>query len=580
MAATPKKNSPSSHPVQQSGTVVEHGAAVDPPGAHAKEMPQHLSTKAPPATPNDTCRQLQQDLQYEGHQEQEVAVASAVFQVQPTYESSEQSEYFLAAKQLLADGDFEQALVTIQEGLETTKAFLETSAAMVGVDLSPEVIDLHESLAPLHYLYGTTLLYSVEESTDSQQMTVGAGGCQDTTVGEEPDAEAEGSGERQSGKVIDDFADDMQIAWENLDAAKTIVEIMLEGQDATTMPFVRRTTLQMGLAQILLREGDLQRLNGRYIEAIADYEACLNLRQTLLQHQDPFSRQIADVHYNLGLTYLTSSSDLKKQLSTTDEASNSNDSRTNDAADPSLDAATRDRLSEEHRINGVYHYLECAKVFCGRIAISCCADPHEIITGIRIDEEGVPRAGLKTTGLDDDHQETKSTSKESLELSSMRRRVAGLTPVTPGDSSVLDLRQFLDEIQEAVDEAAASQEAVRQASELRVKAQEAVAGAVETDSSGVTMQIGFGAPTMTTVAGVIEEAAPAVVASGNGNAKPAARPMMVIKKKKRQEPSSTSTEESSKPLDLESSDTAVAKRAKIETPVMELSLGGSNVQVS
>lgn len=484
MAATPSKPSPTSKPVQQTSLPEGQGGTID---QFCKETPIGAS---PPHAPNDNS----EDTEVVGEH-----------QVQPTYESSEQSDYFQAAKQLLSDGDFEQALVTIQEALETTKSYLESSVALA----TPEdtaAVELHESLAPLHYLYGTTLLYSVEESTDSQQMTVGQDGSAE-------DGQA-------TDKGIELFADDMQIAWENLDAARTILELMLSSDDEGIMPPVRKTRLQLALSQVLFREGDLQRLNGRYLEAIQDYDACLQLRQKILG-QDQFHRQIASTFYNLGLTYLTSSSELTKQSMADDE-------QTDVENKFSMDASSREKLSEEHRVKGISCYLECAKVFCGTIALACGADPQEIITGVRIGEDGVPRAGLKTTGLDDQYRETQSSSNESLALSAMRRRVSGLTATAAGDNTINELKQILDEIQETVDEAAVSQEAVRQASEMKMQAQKAVANSDPLDGEeGVTSTIGFGDATVRSSQSV-------AVAATNDSEAPA-KPMMVIKKKKKRD---------------------------------------------
>ena len=524
MAATPSKPSPTSKPVQQSSALPEgHGGAIDPP---CKET-QTTGGPPPSTTTNDSNPQEQQD-------------ASGVLtelRVQPTYESSEQSDYFQTAKQLLSDGEFEQSLVVIQEALETTKTYLESCVALATPG-DTAAVELHESLAPLHYLYGTTLLYSVEESTDSQQMTVAG---QDASSGEQAAVpEDKGIGEI--------YADDMQIAFENLDVARTILELMLSKD---VMSQVRKTKLQSALSQVLFREGDLQRLNGRYLEAIEDYENCLKLRQKVLGQEQFHSRQIASTFYNLGLTYLTSSSELIKQQSVVDQ-----DQQESADGKNSMDAASRDKLSEEHRVKGIFCYLECAKVFCGIIALACGVDPQEIITGVRIGEDGVARAGLKTTGLDDRYRETKSSSKESLALSAMRRRVSGLTATAVGDNGINDLKQILDEIQETVDEAAVSQEAVRQASELKVQAQKAAAqsGPLE-DTTGVTSTIGFGTPTIT-----MNEKAPSAGLASDSK-QPAAKPMMVIKKKKKRE---APVEENSSAPAADITDGVVSKRTKTE----------------
>ena len=57
------------------------------------------------------------------------------------------------------------------------------------------------------------------------------------------------------------------------------------------------------MAQVYLREGDLQRTNGRNEHAIQDYLSCLRFRLKSLM-MDKYDRKIADVHYNLGLVYI------------------------------------------------------------------------------------------------------------------------------------------------------------------------------------------------------------------------------------------------------------------------------------
>jgi tetratricopeptide (TPR) repeat protein len=401
----------------------------------------------------------------------------------PSYESSESSEHCVLAKQLLAEGDFEQALSTIEQGIETYKALL------MSMGVEP---DLHECMAPFHYLYGTTLLYSIEESTD-MQMTVG----QDTsTVQPEvaaaaatmPSSEPEPAAPAES-------AEDMEIAWENLDTARNIVERLLT-QDSVTE--FMKSKLQLDLAHILLREGDLQRMNGRYTEAIHDYEACLQLRELLLP---PFDRKIADAQYNLGLSYLSYSSELQKH--------------------ENPDAA-KQKVSQEHCLKGTELYVECARTLCGQIAALCGVDSSAVLS---TSNEG--KAGFKTTGLVD----ATEASHAIHMLSVWRKNVSTLTPTEALDPTVEDLRQLLDEIQETVDEAERSQEAVRQACQLKVQAQKFMS------QDGATTQIGFGKPSLQDVV---------------AQTKPAATPMMVVKRKKKRD-----SPEEEKP-------NADAKRAKAE----------------
>jgi hypothetical protein len=134
--------------------------------------------------------------------------------------------------------------------------------------------------------------------------------------------------------------------------------------------------------------------------------------------------------------------------------------------------------------------------------------------------------------------------------------VADLSPLAAGDNpTVEDLRQLLDEIQETVDEAERSQDAVRQAAQLKVQAQNAITKSDEAELSGGgttainpwagMTTIGFDKPTM--------DAKPAAATSASAVGQ---TPMMVVKKKKKRDATATE-EEDAKP-------SADAKRAKTE----------------
>mmetsp|Transcript_5071 Transcript_5071/g.14965 ORF Transcript_5071/g.14965 Transcript_5071/m.14965 type:complete len:439 (-) Transcript_5071:21-1337(-) len=424
---------------------------------------------APDAKTSPSQKEVQQQQPQEAPAVAKEAAATQQQQPLPTYEASEASDKYVLAKSLLGSGDFEQALELIEEAIQEYRAIL------LSHDMDPETSDLHESLGPWHYLYGTTLLYSIEESNDTQ-MTVGQ---------QQGNEQEEDSPEQQATGGVD--VEDMEIAWENLDTARQTVQLMMASNE--TMPEDRKTKLQLDLAQILLREGDLQRLNGRYLEAIGDYEASLKLRQEFM---GPFDRKVADGQYNLGLSYLSNSSELQKVENPT---------------------AENLKLSQEHCQKGVKLYLDCARTLCGQIASLCATEPSTIL-----DCKPDSVAGLKTTGMD---EAALATSDASQTLKAWRSKVATMTPVEADDPRLADLKELLDEIQETIDEAEQSQQAVREAVQLKLNAQKAV---VESED-GSTTQIGFGQPTLTAAA-----AAPAAAA---------AQPMMVVKKKKKRESDDT-----------------------------------------
>lgn len=365
-----------------------------------------------------------------------------------TYETTESSEAFLLAKSLLADGDFDNAMETIATEIGTAMSQLPENVAAV-----------HESLAPLYYLYGTTLLYSIEESTDNLQPT------------------------------SDDMeeADDSQIAWENLETARLIMSRMIDSAKEDN----RRKKLELDLSQVHLRLGDLQRANGRYSEAVADYVKCLELRESNLGF---YHRKVADTHYNLGLSYMSLASEGDKQLAKAPPTGHLNQ------------PAISSELREEYRDKALTHYLAGGKSFAGQIAFFCGEDPDKITSVEPTEHSG------KTTGMDE--RELLATARSSA-LKAIRLKIAPLNNDEVKDS-IFDLKEILDEIQEIIDEAESAKKAISEVSEIKAKAQAAADGDGEVvNADGSTTTIGFSGST------------------SNSAASDSAQPVMVVRRKKR-----------------------------------------------
>ncbi|GAX28477.1 hypothetical protein FisN_38Hh029 [Fistulifera solaris] len=381
----------------------------------------------------------------------------------PTYASAESSTYYLSAKALLNLGSFEDALATIEEGIESFKSDL------LQLGMSEDDAALHESMAPLHYLYGTTLLYSIEESSDTQQI------AQQQETPENPEEDGENAPE-----------DDSQIAWENLDIARAIVERMMEGPDASDK-------LKLDLAQIYLREGDLHKMNGKYENAIGDYESCLLYRQDN-PAIGPYDRKIADVHYNLGLSRLM----LVAEANAAGE-------------EEAMDEATQKAMAH-HRAQSFHNFYTCAKIFSGQLANLCGLDASEFIAKC---ESDIPN--FKSTGEEDDNVDHPKMA--GVKLRKLREHVANLSPPQEDSQTFHEIQELLDEIQETIDEAETSEQGVREMADLKAEISAMVAGAVAEEEAtegggGVTTQIGFGSS---------EAAATTAVA----------QPLMAVKKKKR-----------------------------------------------
>mmetsp|Transcript_40179 Transcript_40179/g.97054 ORF Transcript_40179/g.97054 Transcript_40179/m.97054 type:complete len:651 (-) Transcript_40179:129-2081(-) len=566
------------------------------------------------------------------------ATSSATKSNVPTYESSETSDNYMMAKAFLNAGEFEEAMIRLEDEMENVKSTLteiiasaSTSSTFMNESLGeatapPNNIDidklceLHSSLAPLNYLYGTTLLYSIEESKDdnlqgggggsapgggggggsneaagftvagsmAEQAIAAAQAAQDAEAGlaaapAPPAAPAfPGSSDPSTaagaGAAAEEDVDDMVIAWENLDVARAILErIITSNSDVNDQS--KMDKYRLDLAQTLLRVADLQRLNGRYDASVQDYKSCLELRQKVFT-DDPWNRKIADAQYNLGLSYLASSSELIKENTTTAEggevaAASGGASTAKTVADPVA-------LSKEHCRQGIEMYLDCARTFSGILSQFCGADPNEVVlksTGDELQAASTaaqqPTGGLKTTGLDDDDEAAKNPNKvaseASLQLSIWRSRIAKLlqtqAPTDEGTAAqAYDLQELLDEIQETIDEAEQSHEGVKQASQIKARAQAAVAAAAggddgpetteTTDADGVTTSIGFGSAAAASSAFASASTTTAATSAAAATAQPV---MMVVKKKKKR---TMDESEDGKQAAVPPSASEVAKRAK------------------
>lgn len=141
-------------------------------------------------------------------------------------ETQNSSEY-ACAKSLLAGNDLEGCL-------EMVEGLLKRTIARVGQEDS-----LNAALGPLYYLYGTTLLYTVEDSTDMAAM-----------MGPE-DREA----------ATEAMEADKEIAWQNLESSRTIIENFLE---QCKLEEDSRKNVSLDLSMVFNRLGDLSRHNGHF----------------------------------------------------------------------------------------------------------------------------------------------------------------------------------------------------------------------------------------------------------------------------------------------------------------------------
>jgi SHNi-TPR len=372
------------------------------------------------------------------------------------YRASCASAEYTTAKALLVAGDFEQALTMLEPCLLS-----HTEAA----------------LAPFLYLYGTTLLYSMEESTDLTPLQVEGQGDEEEEQQEEEGEEEQQEGEEQHGEEEEqqnqeeeeqheeEVADDLQIAWENLEAARTLVESILVASDGND-----RTFLSWELAQIALREGDLQRLNGRYPAALADYTTCLELRQKAAATAPAgcWDRRLADVHHQLALTYSLHLAALA-EATATDGAENAN-------------VDQKQLRSECFR-----HYVACAHTLCGlRVQALMVPPPDDLSQLLNQVQNRVPTTtNHKTTGLEPSDYQEDARRDASRQVSNLRSYLAEIKssqePQQPDD----EIDALLEEIQETIDEDETSTRAVVELQGMKAELTAAAAASAHaTDENG------------------------------------------------------------------------------------------------
>lgn len=452
----------------------------------------------------------------------------------PTYESSEDSVYYKSAKALLQSGDFETALSTIEEGIEWTKQQL--SIHRVGSNEDENC--LHESMAPFHYLYGTTLLYSVEESTDGvQPLTTVEGGI--TTIPEEGDENSEeyegvhcsNEAAPETEEPQGDNVEDMEIAWENLDTARNILEHMLTLQPTSDK-------LRADMAQILLREGDLQRQNGAHTAAVTDYTSCLSYYENNVLIP-PFCRKIADVHCNLGAVYFNLVVETKKGADT------------QDMNGTTIEIQERDRPAKIifYRNRGFHHYYECAKTLVGMISELVQTKPYELFH--RVETEHAARYSYCNERSDDYPKSirAKLTKLRQLTITMITLKSNCSVSWTVEDTDLIrDSLAVLEEIQETIDEAEKSEQGVVELTAMKEEISALVASQQDDVGNGLSTATGSG-----NAFGSASAAASTAVAQPIN---------MIVKKKKKKRTEKESMDEDGMDVKLPAKDDGNKKRMK------------------
>eukprot|EP00562_Extubocellulus_spinifer_P005715 CAMPEP_0178532616 /NCGR_PEP_ID=MMETSP0696-20121128/34060_1 /TAXON_ID=265572 /ORGANISM="Extubocellulus spinifer, Strain CCMP396" /LENGTH=681 /DNA_ID=CAMNT_0020164607 /DNA_START=95 /DNA_END=2140 /DNA_ORIENTATION=+ len=413
-------------------------------------------------------------------------------EVPPSYETTRSSPiYYSQPKSLLNEGRFEEALQLIESTMIELRSRIARGGGSEEEGQGEEAgaadadNECHEALAPLYYLYGTTLLYSVEESDDmmnhqQQQAATGGGG--------------EGAG-----MPSEEMAEDIQIAWENLDLARSIMVDRVVGEDDIKALIVAAENCDgksnsndvdpqdqeqqdelkakvLDLAQIHLRLADLQKANGAYSDALSDYKRALYLRRVALGTE--FDRRVADVCYSLGITSMMLAAEGDRA------ADGDADAAAGGAADGAgaatstgllppgaedgilgmMGAAAQEAVAASKptpeqcrrlRERSVMHYLDCGRAFGGCIALLCGVDRPEDVVGegktivaVEEEEEGdededgdkkpsaaAEAASSATKTVDDKRHEHQAYVTASKTLADIRSKCSDLANSKPSAAS-------------------------------------------------------------------------------------------------------------------------------------------------
>ncbi|KAJ8392509.1 hypothetical protein AAFF_G00073870 [Aldrovandia affinis] len=124
-----------------------------------------------------------------------------------------------------------------------------------------------------------------EDLHEDQDEKMDEGGDDDDN---DYDNDDEGEGTAEDKESEEEEVGNLQLAWEMLEVAKVIYK-RREGKED-----------QLMAAQAYLKLGEVGAESGNYVQALEDFQECLNLQ---LKHLPPHSRLLAETHYQLGVTF-------------------------------------------------------------------------------------------------------------------------------------------------------------------------------------------------------------------------------------------------------------------------------------
>jgi hypothetical protein len=508
-----------------------------------------------------------------------------------------------------------------------------TSTTALGLGGENNIVELHECMAPLHYLYGTTLLYVVEESDVMMADNDGGGGNDghDETRQQQDDEDDDGEeeddddddeekhgendvdndedkGKSSSGDIkitVTDPAVDLEIAWENLDLARSIISRLVDinnceeendnGTATTTvsnggggktivykssdgsissssssssnnndsppqqspLTLERRNELLLDLAQVHVRLGDLQRQDDKSDSCIADYERALHLRKRVL---GAFDKKVADCHFSLGQAYAEAPTRAKEREGRVDafveglggggggDGVGQVEDEGSAAAAGNAAGMTNERKAEYRRLS-LEHYLACGHSFAGILAAICDAEyPFRESSTMDILSY---KFGPVLHAVAIEESKSMSTTDYTSTMSKLRQFVSTLvlpsshlsSSNTPSVIEFNNIKEILDEIQEAMDSAEETESGLRSLSKMKANAKSGGTDKVGGSSSdGAVTTIGFGSTNLnlsTSAFGSTTNgcggttATKTMMTTTNGIATAAPPTMMIVKKKKK-----------------------------------------------
>lgn len=318
--------------------------------------------------------------------------SSASFDGLPTYDLCKADPAWARGRALLAVGDYDASLTALGDALKESREALPA-------DLPDR--DLHESLGPLYYSYGSTLLYKLEE--------------------DEEEAERGGVGAN---------VDNVRLALEVLQGARIVLERLCANADRVT------DAHREDLAWVRLRSGDGRRRTGEFDKATEDYRVALRLRTDLFGQ---YHRSVADCHHMLAVTELSAA--FGPTADDLAEENNNGDGDGDDGKDlqDALFVAgqegsvfRREVRREALKNKALAHFRACGRSLGGLVAKSC-GEP------LPFDEE------------DDDEVDGDPAEECAALLESIVKSVRPMRAASPDDAhAVADLKGLLDDIFQTV----------------------------------------------------------------------------------------------------------------------------------